>query len=154
MVPIPFSGTLSITSLTIILHFSVYDTRGDKVAILDVKSLVSFLSVCPALVEFALQVGYANNATSPASSSPRVEMTCVNKLDFTPFLLPRFAASRCFRRRPFPPRDKNATIHQIMREREETRHALQQYLQCGAPRCEDIPKARRHEPHHQHQQFI
>ncbi len=81
MVPIPFSGTLSITSLTIILHLSVYDTRGDKVAILDVKSLVSFLSVCPALVEFALQVGYANNATSPASSSPRVEMTCVNKLD-------------------------------------------------------------------------
>ncbi len=57
MVPIPFSGTLSITSLTIILHLSVYDTRGDKVAILDVKSLVSFLSVCPALVEFALQVG-------------------------------------------------------------------------------------------------
>ncbi len=81
VVPIPFSGTSTITSLTIILPFSLYDGGGGGVSTLDVKALVSFLSVCPALVDLALGVGGANHATTPVLPNHRVEMPCVNKLD-------------------------------------------------------------------------
>jgi len=74
VIPIPFSGSQSLTSLSIFLN---YKAHGD----LDVNSFVSFLSACPALERFALEVHHASyGATSPVPERC-VEMPCVTDLN-------------------------------------------------------------------------
>ncbi|KLO14081.1 hypothetical protein SCHPADRAFT_332546 [Schizopora paradoxa] len=77
LIPLPFSGSKSLQSLSIDLSLGWY---GPDPGVLDVRALVSFFASCRALEKLALRISDCRNSIAFTPNSP-VEMVNVANLD-------------------------------------------------------------------------
>ncbi len=80
-IPVPFSGTNSLVSLSVDLNFMYHgEDRGDP---FDAMAVVTFLSSCPVLQDFSLALRNCRKfVASPLASGERLIIAGVEEVEF------------------------------------------------------------------------